>query len=132
MGPTIVFYGESIPHHLTEIVCYRTSFDRRGGNDHRNSSQPDPGRAAVGTVLRPPPYPFCAMDDGRTAFRGRVYSLGWWYLTRVGSLLGVNEYVDNSTVAILSARVLFCTLVDWENREFLLDWEWARKIPGRF
>jgi solute carrier family 13 (sodium-dependent dicarboxylate transporter), member 2/3/5 len=39
------------------------------------------------------------------------------------------EYIDDSTVAIFFALVLFVIPIDRERGEFALDWEWAQRIP---
>lgn len=54
---------------------------------------------------------------------GIVQIPGW------ANLLGVQGYVDDSTVAIVAALLLFCLPVSWSEREFLLDWSTAARIP---
>lgn len=54
---------------------------------------------------------------------GVVQIPGW------ANLLGVDEFVHDSTVAVLASLVLFCLPVSWSEREFLLDWPTAAKIP---
>ena len=44
-------------------------------------------------------------------------------------LLGLENHVNDSTVAILAALVLFTLPVDLRKREFVLDWEHAKEIP---
>jgi len=39
------------------------------------------------------------------------------------------DYIDDSTVAIAFAVLLFAIPVDREQNEFALDWTWARRIP---
>lgn len=53
----------------------------------------------------------------------RITIPGW------SNLLGVDQMVRDATVAIAMAIVLFLVPVDLKKREFLMDWEWARKIP---
>ncbi|MDA2926612.1 SLC13 family permease [Acidobacteria bacterium AH-259-G07] len=74
-----------------------------------------------------------------TAFIFTLTALGWIFRKdlSIGTcvipgwapLLGVSNYVDDSTVAMISSLILFSTPVDWKNREFLLDWDWAKRIP---
>jgi len=44
-------------------------------------------------------------------------------------LLGIGEYVHDSTVAMIGAILLFVIPLDLRKREFVLNWEWAVKIP---
>ncbi len=44
-------------------------------------------------------------------------------------LLGISQYVHDSTVAIVAALILFMIPVDLKQRRYLLDWESARKMP---
>lgn len=59
----------------------------------------------------------------------RDLTLGSFTLPGWSSLLGVADYVHDSTVAIMASLLLFMIPADWKKREFLLDWEWAVKIP---
>ena len=54
---------------------------------------------------------------------GSVTLPGW------SSLLGVGDYVHDSTVAVVAALLLFMIPTNWRKGEFLLDWSWAVKIP---
>jgi len=54
---------------------------------------------------------------------GMVVIPGW------ADLLGVGQYVQDSTVAIAMALIMFFLPVDLRKGEFLLDWEWAKRIP---
>ena len=66
-------------------------------------------------------------------------SLGWIFrqTIQIGSLkipgwsnlLGIEEYVHDSTVAIFAALLLFLIPVNLKERDFLLDWEHAKRIP---
>ena len=45
---------------------------------------------------------------------------------------GINTYmpwVDDSTIAIAGAVLLFLLPVDWKQGIFTMNWEWAKKIP---
>ncbi len=39
------------------------------------------------------------------------------------------DMLHDSTVAVFFAVALFAIPVNWEKREFALDWEWAKRIP---
>ena len=54
---------------------------------------------------------------------GMVVIPGW------ADLLGIGQYVHDSTVAIAMALVMFFLPVDLRRGDFLLDWEWAKRIP---
>jgi len=66
-------------------------------------------------------------------------ALGWIFRKNIGiggftvpgwsSLAGLEKWVDDSTVAMIAAMVLFVFPVDLKKRVFALDWEWARRIP---
>lgn len=59
----------------------------------------------------------------------RNLELGVLQIPGWASLLGVDEFVHDSTVAIFAALVLFSLPVSWSDREFLLDWSTAARIP---
>lgn len=61
-------------------------------------------------------------------FRQNI-NLGEFVLPGWSNLLGIEKHVDDATVAILAAVLLFAIPVNLKNKEFLLDWEWAIKIP---
>ena len=58
----------------------------------------------------------------------RDFQIGEWVLPGWGSLLGVAEYVHDSTVAIFSALLLFL-LPSHKPGKRLLDWESASQVP---
>jgi sodium-dependent dicarboxylate transporter 2/3/5 len=53
-----------------------------------------------------------------------VFSLPGW-----SSLLGVGEWVNDATVAIVAALVLFVVPSGGDRKGALLDWDWAVRIP---
>lgn len=66
-------------------------------------------------------------------------ALGWVFRSNIvigslvipgwAELLGIQNYVHDSTVAIASSLLLFAIPVHWRKKEFLLDWETAVRIP---
>jgi len=66
-------------------------------------------------------------------------ALGWIFRENIeigalkipgwSDLLGIREYTHDSMVAIFSAILLFLIPVNLGKREFLLDWEHAKRIP---
>jgi sodium-dependent dicarboxylate transporter 2/3/5 len=59
----------------------------------------------------------------------RNIDLGFLIVPGWSSLLGIEKYVHDSTVAIFGAILLFLLPVDFKNRTFVLNWEWALRIP---
>lgn len=45
------------------------------------------------------------------------------------NLLGIEEYVHDGTVAMAGALLLFIIPTSIKNNEYVLNWEWAKKIP---
>lgn len=45
------------------------------------------------------------------------------------NLLGISEYVHDSTIAMVGALLLFIIPLNLKKRDFVLNWEWAVKIP---
>jgi sodium-dependent dicarboxylate transporter 2/3/5 len=41
----------------------------------------------------------------------------------------ISKLIDDSTIAILGAVLLFVVPISWEKGEFTIDWGWAVKIP---
>ncbi|MCI0493518.1 DASS family sodium-coupled anion symporter [candidate division KSB1 bacterium] len=61
-------------------------------------------------------------------FRNNI-ELGSFIIPGWANLLGIEKYVDDATVAIFSSVVLFSLPVHLKEGNFLLDWNWAAKIP---
>jgi len=53
-----------------------------------------------------------------------IFTIPGW-----SNLLGLQDYVNDTTVAIFSALLLFLIPVNFREKEFLLNWEWAMRIP---
>lgn len=45
------------------------------------------------------------------------------------NLLGVEKWVHDSTIAMIGAMLLFITPSEIKKYQFVLDWEWAKRIP---
>lgn len=66
-------------------------------------------------------------------------ALGWIFRTNISigqftingwtNLLGIEEYVHDSTVALTGAMLLFIIPTSLKKHEFVLNWEWAKRIP---
>ena len=61
-------------------------------------------------------------------FRENI-NIGSFTIPGWSNLLGINEFIHDSTVAIFSAVLLFLIPVNLRKKEFLLDWETAKNIP---
>lgn len=61
-------------------------------------------------------------------FRKNI-EIGIWTIPGWSNLMGVENMVHDSTVAIFSSILLFATPTDIKKGEFLLDWKSAVKIP---
>ena len=61
-------------------------------------------------------------------FRTNI-SIGQFTITGWTNLLGIEEYVHDSTVALTGAMLLFIIPTNLKNHEFVLNWEWAKRIP---
>jgi len=61
-------------------------------------------------------------------FRSDLH-IGSWVIPGWSNLFGINKWVDDSTVSVFVALLLFAIPVDLKNGIFLLDWQWAKKIP---
>jgi len=55
--------------------------------------------------------------------------LGTFIIPGWSNALGIEKMVNDGTVAIFSALLLFSIPENLKSNSFLLDWEWARKIP---
>lgn len=61
-------------------------------------------------------------------FRKNI-ELGTFTIPGWSNLFGIESLVNDATVAIFSAIILFTTPVNLKEKSFLLDWEWSIKIP---
>jgi len=55
--------------------------------------------------------------------------IGLFIIPGWSNILGISDYVHDSTVAMIGALLLFLLPVDLRRREFVLNWEWAVRIP---
>ncbi|HSR53097.1 MAG TPA: SLC13 family permease [Acidobacteriota bacterium] len=61
-------------------------------------------------------------------FRRDIH-LGFFGIPGWSHMLGIEGTVHDSTVAVAASLLLFTIPADWKKGKFLLNWEWARKIP---
>jgi sodium-dependent dicarboxylate transporter 2/3/5 len=55
--------------------------------------------------------------------------LGAWTLPGWAGALGVGKWVQDATISMAAAVLLFVIPVDLRRGEFVLNWTWAKKIP---
>ena len=55
--------------------------------------------------------------------------IGDFHIPGWASLLGIEKYVNDSTVALIGALLLFVIPVNLRKKEFIMNWEWAQKVP---
>jgi len=56
-------------------------------------------------------------------------NLGFLIIPGWSSLFPIPNFIHDSTVAILVAVLMFGIPVDLKKKEYLLDWDWAKRIP---
>ncbi len=61
-------------------------------------------------------------------FRQNI-DVGLFVIPGWSTMLGISDYVHDSTVAMIGALLLFLLPVDLRKRDFVLNWEWAVRIP---
>lgn len=59
----------------------------------------------------------------------RDIDLGFILIPGWADLIGISAYVHDSTIAIFGALVLFLLPVNFKKGIFVLNWEWALRIP---
>ena len=70
---------------------------------------------------------FCLTSLG-WIFR-RDISLGNFHITGWATFLGIGDYVNDSTGALAGALLLFIIPTNLKKNEFIMNWEWAQRIP---
>jgi len=56
-------------------------------------------------------------------------SLSWIFRPQIASLFPQPEMIRDASIAMAGALILFLLPVDFKNRIFVMDWEWAKKLP---
>lgn len=59
----------------------------------------------------------------------RDIGLGFMTIPGWSNLLGIEEYVQDSSIVILTSSIMFFIPVDRPKGEYVMDWEWAAKTP---
>ena len=69
-----------------------------------------------------------SVPEKRVALVFGAVATGWIVHPLISNVLGTATITDTS-IAIAGAITLFVVPADWQKRDFLLDWETARKVP---
>ena len=56
-------------------------------------------------------------------------SLGWIFRPWIVNILPAPDMVKDATIAITGALLLFMIPINFKKRVFVMDWEWAAKLP---
>ncbi len=64
-----------------------------------------------------------------TAVVFSLTALGWMFRKQLGFLFLDPKMVTDATIAMTGALVLFVIPVNLKKNEFVMNWEWARKLP---
>ncbi len=64
-----------------------------------------------------------------TALVFTLTALGWIFRTRLGFLFPDPKLVTDATIAMTGALVLFLIPVDLKKNTFVMNWDWAAKMP---
>ncbi|MFQ5822999.1 MAG: SLC13 family permease [bacterium] len=123
--PLVVLFIPLIWIFLTRIIFPISLKELAGGRQYISGQLKKLGKISRGERL--------------TLWVFLVTALGWIFRTNINlgifvipgwsNLLGISHWVSDTTVAIFAALLMFAIPVNWQRGEFLLDWNWAVKIP---
>jgi sodium-dependent dicarboxylate transporter 2/3/5 len=111
--------------YLTRIAAPPKIRKIPGGKDIIEHDLRELGKVKLGEKLTLIVFLFVALA---WIFRRNI-DLGFFVIPGWSNVLGISEYVHDSTVAIFGAILLFLLPVDFKKRIFVLNWEWALRIP---
>ncbi len=97
----------------------------KGGREAIKSEIKSLGRINMGELLTL--IIFCITALGWIFRKDLV--LGNFKLKGWATILGIGPYVNDSTVALFGALLLFIIPLNLKKNEFVLNWEWAKQIP---
>jgi sodium-dependent dicarboxylate transporter 2/3/5 len=123
--PLVVIFLPVTWFYLTHIAVPPRIKRIPGGREVIQRDLRELGKMRTGEKLTLVVFVFVALS---WVFR-RDIDLGFWVIPGWSGLLGISEYVHDSTVAIFGAILLFLLPVDFKKRVFVLNWEWALRIP---
>lgn len=123
--PLVVIFLPVTWFYLTRIAVPPKIKRIPGGKDIIERDLRELGKVKLGEKLTLVVFLFVALA---WIFRRNI-DLGFFVIPGWSNVLGISEYVHDSTVAIFGAILLFLLPVDFRKRIFVLNWEWALRIP---
>jgi sodium-dependent dicarboxylate transporter 2/3/5 len=123
--PLVVIFLPITWFYLTHLATPPKIRRIPGGKDVIENDLRELGRMKTGEKLTLFVFMFVALA---WIFR-RSIDLGAFVIPGWSNILGIDKYVHDSTVAIFGAILLFLIPVNFRKRIFVLNWEWALRIP---
>ncbi|MFQ5709047.1 MAG: SLC13 family permease [bacterium] len=123
--PLVVVYIPIIWLFLTRIIYPSSIRELAGGKQYIAGQLEKLGSVSRGERLTMWVFLGTALA---WIFRGDI-NMGLFTIPGWSNALGISHWVSDATVAIFSSVVMFAIPVYWKEGKFLLDWEWAVKIP---
>jgi sodium-dependent dicarboxylate transporter 2/3/5 len=123
--PLVVVFLPITWLYLTRIAAPPRIKNIPGGKDIIERDLKELGAVKLGEKLTLAVFLLVALA---WIFRRNI-DLGIFVLPGWSNMLGISQYVHDSTVAVFGAILLFLLPVDFKKRVFVLNWEWALRIP---
>ena len=123
--PLVVVFLPVTWLYLTRIAVPPRIKKIPGGKDIIEHDLKELGAVKLGEKLTLVVFLFVALA---WIFRRNI-DLGIFVIPGWSNILGISAYVHDSTVAVFGAILLFLLPVDFKKRIFVLNWEWALRIP---
>ncbi len=123
--PFVVLFLPIIWIYLTRIILPIRIECIPGGKEVIHRDLRSLGRLKTGEIVTLVIFVFVALA---WIFRKNI-DIGIATIPGWSVMLGITEYVHDSTVAMVGAILLFLIPVNFQKREFALNWKWAVRIP---
>jgi len=123
--PLVILFLPITWFFITRIALPVKRESLPGGGDLINSELEKMGKASTGEKLTLMMFIITALA---WIFRQNI-EFGFFTLPGWSNILRNASFINDSTVAIFAAIILFAIPVDLKRGQFLLDWANARKIP---
>jgi sodium-dependent dicarboxylate transporter 2/3/5 len=122
--PLMIFFLPLTWYYLTHIAIPVRMKDIPGGKGIIDDQIRGLGRMGKGERYTLIIFIFTALG---WIFRNNI-EIGDFVIPGWSNLLSLEEYVQDSTVAILASILLFIIPINLKEGKFVLDWEWAKGI----
>ena len=123
--PLVIIFLPIVWFYLTYIILPPRLRKIPGGKEVIEDDLKALGRMKKGEKLTLIVFCLTALGwIGRSNIDIGIFVIPGW-----ADLLEIGKYVHDSTVAIFGALLLFLIPVDFRRRVFVLDWDWAKRIP---